>query len=203
MTIHLQEFQEYDRIPEIQKIFSGKVNHGRPRYSQVQSGQVRYSQVQPGTVLKRPIMCYIFEKQALWGYQIWGHQLGHDNNRQQSAVLHASVMPFFQKQIFICLLLSVSLSILIPLSAVMVKNILFPIFLAPSLINRCIWGYCHELCTARYCTCASYYTNYYALILIPFIRALISIPNMLSVSKTNDLRRKKWALGKKGKKGDK
>ena len=41
------------------------------------------SQVQPGTVPKRPIMCYIFEKQALWGYQIWywevcmGHQLGH------------------------------------------------------------------------------------------------------------------------------
>ena len=37
----------------------------------------------PGTVLKRPIMCYIFEKQTLWGYQIWywevclGHQLGH------------------------------------------------------------------------------------------------------------------------------
>ena len=26
--------------------FSGKVNHGRPRYSQVQSGTVRYSQVQ-------------------------------------------------------------------------------------------------------------------------------------------------------------
>ena len=33
----------------------GKVDHGRPRQSQVQ----------PGTVLKRPIMCYIFEKQAL------------------------------------------------------------------------------------------------------------------------------------------
>ena len=31
----------------------------------------KYSQVQPGTVLKRPIMCYIFEKQALRRYQIW------------------------------------------------------------------------------------------------------------------------------------
>ena len=46
--------------------FSGKVNHGRPRYSQVQPGTVRYSQVQPGTVLKRPIMCDLFlEKQVL------------------------------------------------------------------------------------------------------------------------------------------
>ena len=45
--------------------FSGKVNHGRPRYSQVQPGTVRYSQVQPGTVLKRPIMSDLFlEKQV-------------------------------------------------------------------------------------------------------------------------------------------
>ena len=73
-----------------------------------------------GTVLKRPIMCYIFEKQALWGYQIlyWkvclGHHLGHVwgmpgaclgqhlghivNNGQQSEVLHASVMPLFCHQ---------------------------------------------------------------------------------------------------------
>ena len=52
--------------------FSGKVNHGRPRYSQVQPGTVRYSQVQPGTVLKRPIMCDLFlEKQVLW---LWGYQ---------------------------------------------------------------------------------------------------------------------------------
>ena len=36
----------------------GRVDHGRPRQSQVQ----------PGTVLKRPI---IFKKQALWGCQIW------------------------------------------------------------------------------------------------------------------------------------
>ena len=59
----------------------GNVDHGRARYS-------RYSQVKPGTarsgtVLKRPIMGYIFEKQAFWGYQIWywevclGHPLGH------------------------------------------------------------------------------------------------------------------------------
>ena len=38
---------------------------GTARYSRAQSGKARYSQVQPGTVLKRPIMCYIFEKQAL------------------------------------------------------------------------------------------------------------------------------------------
>ena len=30
-----------------------------------------WCQVQPGTVLKRPIMCYVFEKQALQGYEIW------------------------------------------------------------------------------------------------------------------------------------
>ena len=46
-------------------------------------GTVRKSQVQLGTVLKRPLMCYIFEKHALWGYQIWywevclGNHLGH------------------------------------------------------------------------------------------------------------------------------
>ena len=38
----------------------GKVDHGRPRQSQVQ----------PGTVLKEPIICYIFEKQGHRGYQI-------------------------------------------------------------------------------------------------------------------------------------
>ena len=58
-----------------------EVDHGRP-------GKARYSQVQPGTVLKRPIMCYIYEKQALRGYQIWywevclGHQLGHHLGHQ-------------------------------------------------------------------------------------------------------------------------
>ena len=42
--------------------FSGKVNHGRPRYSQVKPGTVRYSQVLPGRVLKRLIMCDLFLK---------------------------------------------------------------------------------------------------------------------------------------------
>ena len=61
------------------------VGHGRPRQSQVQQGTARYSQerpgtprycqVQPGTMLKRPIMCNIFEKQALRRYQTWGLQL--------------------------------------------------------------------------------------------------------------------------------
>ena len=87
-----------------------KLDHGRPRQSQIQPGTVGYSQARPGTVLKRPIMCYILEKkkEMLWGYQIWYWEacLGHawdnikgilsimDNHGQQSAVLHASVMPF-------------------------------------------------------------------------------------------------------------
>lgn len=40
------------------------------RFSQVHLGAARYSQVQPGKMLKRPIMCNIFEKQTLRGYQI-------------------------------------------------------------------------------------------------------------------------------------
>ena len=46
------------------------IHHGRPSQSQVQPGTAVFSQVKPGTVLKRPIMCYIFGKQALQGYQI-------------------------------------------------------------------------------------------------------------------------------------
>ena len=61
-----------------ESLYIQKVDHGRPRQSQVQPGTTRYSQVQPctlyivqpGTVLKIPIMCYIFEKQALQGYLI-------------------------------------------------------------------------------------------------------------------------------------
>ena len=53
-------------------VISDKVVHGRPRQSQVQPGKAgctaRYDQVQPGIVLKRPIMCYIFENQELRGY---------------------------------------------------------------------------------------------------------------------------------------
>ena len=42
-----------------------------PGTVRTESGKARYSKVQLGTVLKRPILCYIFEKQALWEYQIW------------------------------------------------------------------------------------------------------------------------------------
>ena len=67
----------------------GKVDHGGPRqsrvqpgkagHSQVKTGTARYSHVQPGTVMKRSTTCYIFEKQAPWGYQIlyWKGRLRH------------------------------------------------------------------------------------------------------------------------------
>ena len=42
----------------------GKLEHGRPRQSQVQTGTAGYS-------AKSPIMCYIFERyQGFQGYQI-------------------------------------------------------------------------------------------------------------------------------------
>ena len=37
----------------------------------IELGKPRYSQVQCTAVMKRSIMCYIFERQTLWGYQIW------------------------------------------------------------------------------------------------------------------------------------
>ena len=49
------------------------LDHNDPSKSwqtQPEPGTAVYSQVKPGTALKRPIMCYIFGKQVLQGYQI-------------------------------------------------------------------------------------------------------------------------------------
>ena len=67
-------------------IGSGSLWKGRSWQTKAEPGTAGSSQVKPGTVLRRPIMCYIFEKQALedikydteryvWGINwgiIWG-----------------------------------------------------------------------------------------------------------------------------------
>ena len=45
----------------------GSLWKGRSWQTKVQPGAAGHIQGKPGTVLRRPIMCYIFEKQALWG----------------------------------------------------------------------------------------------------------------------------------------